>query len=116
MGWGRPCDEFTASLALLRPLSASLGMRFYSGTMFPREYRDAIFIADHGLWNRSKQIRGDIVDAKLKADGAVKSVNRSSPIFSTKTNTGASRSTCMSCKDGLMLNSDDYAGAIYLVT
>ena len=29
------------------------GMRFYSGSMFPEEYRNSIFIAMHGSWNRS---------------------------------------------------------------
>jgi len=31
---------------------AALGMRFYTGTMFPPEYRGQIFIAEHGSWNR----------------------------------------------------------------
>jgi glucose/arabinose dehydrogenase len=47
-GWGRSCDEFTAPIALFGPHVAPLSMRFYSGRMFPREYRGAIFIARHG--------------------------------------------------------------------
>lgn len=35
---------------------ASLGMRFYTGSMFPPEYKDQIFIAEHGSWNRSVPI------------------------------------------------------------
>src|SRR6516162_6414690 len=52
-GWGHSCDEFTKPVARLGPHSAPLGMRFYTGTMFPREYHDAIFIARHGSWNRT---------------------------------------------------------------
>jgi len=35
---------------------AALGMRFYTGRLFPEEYRGGIFIAEHGSWNRSKKI------------------------------------------------------------
>ena len=74
MGWGRTCDEFEKPVALLGPHSAALGMRFYTGTMFPAEYRNAIFIARHGSWNKTKKIGGDVVVAKLNKDGTVKSM------------------------------------------
>jgi glucose/arabinose dehydrogenase len=51
-GWGHSCDEFVKPVALLGPHSAALGMRFYTGKMFPEAYRNAIFIARHGSWNR----------------------------------------------------------------
>ena len=41
-GWGHSCDEFTPPVALLGPHVAPLGMRFYTGRMFPRDYNDAI--------------------------------------------------------------------------
>src|SRR6516165_10848979 len=69
-GWGRSCDEFTKPVTLLGPHSAALGMRFYTGSMFPSEYRDTIFIARHGSWNRTRKIGGDIVVVKLNGDGA----------------------------------------------
>jgi glucose/arabinose dehydrogenase len=68
-GWGRSCDEFTKPVTLLGPHSAPLGMRFYSGTMFPSEYRNAIFVARHGSWNRSKKFGGDIVVVSLNENG-----------------------------------------------
>jgi glucose/arabinose dehydrogenase len=43
-------------------------MRFYTGNMFPREYRNAIFIARHGSWNRTKKIGGDVIVGKLNVD------------------------------------------------
>ena len=49
-------------------------MRFYTGEMFPAEYKNAIFIARHGAWNRTKKTGGDVVVAKLNPDGRVKSV------------------------------------------
>lgn len=51
-GETRNCSEFTAPEIKLGPHVAALGMTFYTGTMFPEEYRDQIFIAEHGSWNR----------------------------------------------------------------
>ena len=48
----RRCDEVTAATVELGPHVAALGMRFYTGTMFPAEYRNQVFIAEHGSWNR----------------------------------------------------------------
>ncbi|AKB18533.1 MULTISPECIES: sorbosone dehydrogenase family protein [unclassified Methanosarcina] len=48
----RNCSEFTPPEIKLDPHVASLGMTFYTGTMFPEEYRNQIFIAEHGSWNR----------------------------------------------------------------
>lgn len=48
----RNCSEFTPPEMKLGPHVAALGMTFYTGTMFPEEYRNQIFVAEHGSWNR----------------------------------------------------------------
>jgi len=48
------CEEAVSPAVELAPHSAPLGMRFYTGSMFPAEYENQIFIAEHGSWNRSK--------------------------------------------------------------
>jgi len=116
MGWGRSCDEFTPPVALMGPHSAALGMRFYTGNMFPREYRNAIFIARHGSWNRTKKIGGDIVVAKLNVDGTVKSVEPFITGFLNNNEYWGRPVDVHVMKDGSMLISDDYAGAVYRVT
>ena len=55
-GAKRRCDEFTPPAMELGPHVAALGMRFYTGAMFPEEYRNQIFIAEHGSWNRTTPI------------------------------------------------------------
>jgi glucose/arabinose dehydrogenase len=50
------CSEFTPPVQKLAPHVAALGMRFYTGTMFPESYHQQIFIAEHGSWNRSTPI------------------------------------------------------------
>jgi glucose/arabinose dehydrogenase len=116
MGWGRSCEEFEKPVALLGPHSAALGMRFYTGTMFPAEYRNAIFIARHGSWNKTKKVGGDVVVAKLNKDGSVKSWEPFLTGF-LQNNAYSGRPVDVEVlKDGSLLVSDDYAGAVYRVT
>ena len=115
-GWGHSCDEFTKPIALLGPHAAALGMRFYAGNMFPSEYRNAIFIARHGSWNRTKKLGGDIVVAKLSEDGAVKSIEPFITGFIENNNYVGRPADVEFVKDGSMLISDDFNGAVYQVT
>ncbi|MBV8120082.1 MAG: PQQ-dependent sugar dehydrogenase [Alphaproteobacteria bacterium] len=115
-GWGHSCDEFTKPIAQLGPHSAPLGMRFYTGHMFPREYDGAIFIARHGSWNKTKKIGGDIVVAKLNTDGTVRSVQPFITGF-LQNNKYVGRPVDVEVmKDGSMLISDDWNGAVYRLT
>src|ERR1043165_1741907 len=58
-GWGRNCNEFEKPVLKTGPHSASLGMRFYTGGNFPAKYKNAIFIARHGSWNRTNKFGGE---------------------------------------------------------
>jgi len=55
-GGSHEASEFTAPAQNLGPHVAPLGLKFYTGSMFPAEYKNQIFIAEHGSWNRSKKI------------------------------------------------------------
>jgi glucose/arabinose dehydrogenase len=115
-GWGHSCDEFVKPVAQLGPHTAPLGMRFYTGKMFPPPYRNAIFIARHGSWNKTNKIGGDVVVAKLNPDGTVRSVEPFITGF-IENNNYLGRPVDMEwLKDGSMLLSDDYSGAVYRIT
>jgi glucose/arabinose dehydrogenase len=116
MGWGRSCDEFEKPVALLGPHSAALGMRFYTGSMFPSQYKNAIFIARHGSWNRTKKIGGDVILVKLNKDGSVKSQEPFLTGFLQNNEYSGRPVDVQVMKDGSLLVSDDYAGAVYRVT
>lgn len=116
MGWGRSCDEFEKPAALLGPHSAALGMRFYTGNMFPGKYKNAIFIARHGSWNRTKKIGGDIIVAYLNKDGTVRSQEPFLTGFLQNNSYIGRPVDVQVMKDGSMLVSDDHAGAVYRVT
>ncbi|HUL90664.1 MAG TPA: PQQ-dependent sugar dehydrogenase [Pseudolabrys sp.] len=115
-GWGHNCREFTAPIALTGPHSAGLGLRFYTGDMFPKKYRNAIFLARHGSWNRTNKFGGDVVAIFLNKDGTVKSMEPFITGFLVD-NKYIGRPVDMEImKDGSMLLSDDWNGAIYRIT
>ncbi|BCS30850.1 sorbosone dehydrogenase [Luteitalea sp. TBR-22] len=55
-GSKRPCSEFTKPAHKFGAHVASIGARFYTGTAFPAEYRNQLFVAEHGSWNRSTPV------------------------------------------------------------
>jgi glucose/arabinose dehydrogenase len=116
VGWGRSCEEFVKPAALLGPHSAALGMRFYTGRMFPAEYRNAIFIARHGSWNRTRKVGGDVIVARLNKDGSVRSVEPFLTGFLQNNQYSGRPVDVEILKDGSLLVSDDYAGAVYRIT
>ncbi len=67
----RNCSEFTAPEIKLGPHVAALGMTFYTGKMFPEEYRNQIFIAEHGSWNRKIPIGYRVTLVKMENGKAV---------------------------------------------
>lgn len=112
-GWGRSCDEFVKPVMKTGPHSASLGMRFYTGNMFPAKYKNAIIMARHGSWNRTKKFGGDVIAVFLNKDGTVKSHE---PLISgfIENNSYIGRPVDVQMlKDGSLLISDDFAGAVY---
>jgi glucose/arabinose dehydrogenase len=115
-GWGHSCREFEPPVALLGPHAAALGMRFYTGRMFPPEYRNTIFIARHGSWNKTDKIGGDIIVVKLKPDGSVKSWEPFMTGFLKDNNYLGRPVDVEVMKDGSLLVSDDYAGAVYRIS
>jgi len=115
-GWGYKCSDFTPPIALMGPHAAPLGMRFYTGTMFPKKYRNTIFVARHGPWNRTIKYAADIVAVHLNAKGGFKSME---PFFSgfVENNKYIGRPVDVTVmKDGSLLVSDDWNGAVYRVS
>ncbi|WFT82905.1 PQQ-dependent sugar dehydrogenase [Methylobacterium sp. CB376] len=115
-GWGRSCAEFTAPAALLGPHTAALGLRFYTGTQFPEAYRNAIFVARHGSWNRTKKLGGDVVAVKLGPDGKVASIEPFLTGFIEDNRYLGRPVDVLVAQDGALLVSDDYNGAIYRIS
>jgi glucose/arabinose dehydrogenase len=84
--------------------------------MFPSQYQNAIFIARHGSWNRTKKVGGDVIVVKLNKDGSVKSQEPFLTGFLQNNEYSGRPVDVQVLKDGSLLVSDDYAGAVYRVT
>jgi len=115
-GWGHSCSEFTAPVGLMGPHTAVLGMRFYTGNMLPKSYKNSIIVARHGSWNRSKKVGGDVVVVKLNKDGTVKSMEPLITGFLENNSYIGRPVDVLQMKDGSLLVSDDWNGAVYRIT
>src|SRR6201991_1873718 len=115
-GWGKSCSEFTPPVGLMGPHTAALGMRFYTGNMFPKAYKNAIIVARHGSWNRSKKAGGDVAVVKLNKDGTVKSVEPFLTGFLEDNKYLGRPVDVMQLKDGSLLVSADWNGGVHRIT
>jgi glucose/arabinose dehydrogenase len=96
---------------------AQLGMSFYAGSMFPEKYRGGMFVASHGSWNRTKASGALINFVSLKADGTADKSEVFADGFMDANGIYRGRPVDVAMmKDGSMLISDDFAGALYRVT
>lgn len=115
---GRQCSEFVQPAALLGPHVAALGMRFYTGTMFPEQYRNQIFIARRGSWNRERLTGYDVVVAHLDNQGNVMRIEE----FMTGLRDDANQRfldrpvDVHVMRDGSLLVAGEQMGAIYRIT
>jgi glucose/arabinose dehydrogenase len=108
-------EDFTLPVLDLGPHVAALGMRFYTGDMFPSEYENQIFIAEHGSWNRSKKIGYRVMLVKLNGNKAVSYEPFAQGWLKGEAVSGRPVDV-QQMPDGSMLVSDDYAGAIYRIS
>jgi glucose/arabinose dehydrogenase len=113
-GKGKQLDEFTPPARKLGPHVAALGMRFYTGRMFPEEYRGQIFIAEHGSWNRTTPIGYRLSLVKLSGGQAVSYAPFAEGWLQGFSAWGRPVDVLV-MPDGALLVSDDKAGAIYRI-
>ena len=114
----RACNEFVQPAAQLGPHVAALGMRFYTGTMFPEQYRNQMFIARRGSWNRDRMSGYDVVVAKLDAQGNVTGIE---PFMTGLLDEAGNRFLgrpvdVQQLPDGSLLVADEQNGAIYRIS
>jgi glucose/arabinose dehydrogenase len=98
--------------------AADLGMSFYTGKQFPAKYQGGFFSAQHGSWNRTKPIGARVLFTSLKPDGtADKTEVFAEGWLDEATGTYRGRPVDVQmAKDGSLLVSDDFAGAIYRIS
>jgi glucose/arabinose dehydrogenase len=113
-GGKRSCRELTPPAQKLGAHVASLGMRFYTGAKFPQEYRGAIFIAEHGSWNRDPKSGYRVSVVKLK-DGRAASYEPFAQGWLQGNDAWGRPVDVVVAPDGALLVSDDRAGVVYRI-
>lgn len=110
--------NITAAQVLTEAHAADLGLVFYTGRQFPTKYQGGLFTAEHGSWNRTKPNGAQVLFTSLKPDGtADKTEVFASGWLDDETGTLRGRPVDVAVmKDGSLLVSDDYAGALYRIT
>ena len=112
----KPCSAFEPPAQKLGPHVASIGMRFYTGKMFPEEYRNQIFIAEHGSWNRSTPIGYRVTVVKLDGSGKAVSYTPFAEGWLNGTTVTGRPADVLVMPDGALLVADEKSGAIYRIT
>lgn len=110
-----PFKDFTTAALELPAHVAPLGMRFYTGTLFPPAYRNQVFIAEHGSWNRTSKVGYQIVVVSrtgTNADAAKTFISG----WLQKQEAWGRPVDLLVMPDGSLLISDDLAGVVYRVS
>ncbi len=112
------CAGVEKPVALMGPHAAVMGVQFYTGSMFPAEYKNVAFVARKGSWNRTAKIGFDVVTVRSAADGQGAKVEPFMTGFlDPATQEFFGRPAFFhQMKDGSLLISDEQVGAIYRVS
>ncbi|MBI3433505.1 MAG: PQQ-dependent sugar dehydrogenase [Proteobacteria bacterium] len=112
-----PCAGVVMPAALTGPHTAGLGIKFYTGGMFPAQYQNVAFIARRGSWNRGQKTGYDVIIARPQPDGTAKLEPFMTGLLDTGKNEFYGRPTyLLPLADGSMLVSDEQNGAIYRIS
>ncbi len=117
-GPGHRCSDYTPPAQRLGPHVAALALKFYTGSMFPAEYKKKLFIVNHGSWNRTPQagpIGYRIMVATVDGDKVTKYEPFAEGFLQGRQAWGRPVDL-LEMPDGSMLVTDDTAGAIYRIT
>jgi glucose/arabinose dehydrogenase len=111
------CSEFVPPVQKMGPHVAPLGLKFYTGKMFPAQFKNQLIVARHGSWNRSKKSGHDIVVVKIQNNKSAGIESFASGWLDDATQKVWGRPVdIVTLPDGSMLVSDDQANVIYRIT
>lgn len=116
-GVGKNCREdgpYARPVQKLGPHVAALGMKFYTGKMFPPIYQGRVFIAEHGSWNRSQKIGYRLTTVTLDGNRAIGYETFAEGWLQNGSVWGRPADVLV-LSDGSLLVSDDQAGVIYQI-
>ena len=114
-GKGKNCNDYVKPLLKTGLHVAGNGVMFYTGSMFPPEYHNRVFLAQRGSWNRTQKIGFRVMMVTLDAKGGVAKYEPFAEGWLQGDQIWGRPVYTQQMKDGSLLIADDYAGAIYRV-
>lgn len=115
-GKGKNCSDYTPPIQVLGAHVAALGMRFYTGNNFPKQYKNQVFIAEHGSWNRSEPVGYRISMVNIDSSGKATAYQAFAEGWLQPNGKVLGRPVDVQViADGSMLVSDDYSGVVYRI-
>jgi glucose/arabinose dehydrogenase len=115
-GSERKCSDFTPPVYKQGPHIAGLGMKFYTGDQFPAEYKNGIFIAQHGSWNRAKKLGYRVLFLSVDPDGKNPKEQVFAGTWLDDQKILGRPADVLQAPDGSLLVADDQTGAIYRIS
>lgn len=115
-GKGKDCADYVPPVAKLDPHGAALGLAFYTGDMFPSEYKNRLFITQHGSWNRTEKIGYRVLVLDVQPDGKVLDQRVFAEGWLQGQDAWGRPNDVMVMPDGALLVSDDKAGVVYRIS
>jgi len=113
----RACSEFVAPVEKMGPHVAPLGLKFYTGSMFPGDFSKDLIVARHGSWNRSRKIGYDVVRVKLNGNASEGFEPFATGWLNEEEQKAWGRPVdVLQMPDGSLLVSDDQANVIYRIS
>ena len=113
------CDGVTLPVATMGPHAAAMGVHFYTGSMFPAEYRNAMFVARKGSWNRTQEVRlrrGHGARRSRRQERAGHAVHDRLHRIRPTSSFWGRPAYFLQMPDGSLLVSDEQLGAIYRIS
>jgi glucose/arabinose dehydrogenase len=114
-GKGRSCADYRPPMVKMGPHVAALGMTFYMGSMFPAQYKNQIFVAEHGSWNRTTPLGYRVAVVRVQ-DGKSSGQEVFAGGFYDGNAVMGRPVDVLELVDGSLLVSDDVRGSIYRIT
>ena len=110
------CKDVTLPVTTMGPHAAAMGIHFYTGDMFPKEYQGVAFVARKGSWNRTKKFGYDVVQAKINGGKATITPFLTGFLDPATDAFWGRPVDVLQMPDGALLVTDEQNGAVYRVS
>ena len=111
-----PPKDVTYPVVEFQAHAAALGMKFYTGNMFPEDFKGDVIIAQHGSWNRTEPVGYQLMRVTFDENNEVSGHETFIDGWLKDGEAWGRPTDVLQLPDGSVLVSDDFNGVIYRVS